>query len=196
MNGRLCVGLLVVAAVSLVGCTGTDSDQEVRTSSGATSAGGLNTAPESVRIVRGMRVDDAEARLREMMRAASFDPDRPTLIQTWSVFGDFVAEPFDTESDGVLVQGGVYDFDGPERYYFDFVRQVQRHGEDEYVQIHCEFQFAITPELAALGEFNDWWFADEGRDAASFLTEMRARPEFEAVANLEPTAAAIYVEET
>ncbi len=143
-----------------------------------------------------MRVDEAESRLHDLLRSAGVDPAAATLVATWSVFREFVHEPVETESDGVLVQGGVYDFYGPERYIFDFLRQVQEPGKDEYEQLHCEFEYEATPELRALGDFNEWWFPDQGRPLDDYLEDMRARPEFDAIARLTPIRGRVYQEGT
>ncbi len=124
-----------------------------------------------------------------------FDPTTPTLRETWSVFRQFVREEVETRSDGVLVQAGTYSFHGPERYTFDFLRQFEvtcEDGEhDRYEQLHCRFEFEPTPELKALGWFNDWWFADGGSAVEPYLDLMQDRPEFIAVADLQPVEAKV-----
>jgi hypothetical protein len=143
-----------------------------------------------------MRVDETERRLHDLLRAAGVDPEAATLAATWNVFREFVHEPVETASDGVLVQGGVYRFYRPERYIFDFLRQVQEPGDDELEQLHCKFEFEPTPELRALGTFTEWWFLDEGRPLDDYLDEIRARPEFEAVVGLTPVRGRIFQEGT
>lgn len=160
--------------------------------------GGWPTGPLVIRQYPCMAasVDDADEHLRRVIRDSGGSLDAPDLIQVWDAFRSFLDVAFETDSDGVLVQGGVYSFGGPERYYFDFLRQLQHPGDDEYEQVHCEFQYEPTAALRGLGTFSEWWFSDDGQDLDEFLTRMRSRPEFAAVLPITPIEVAIYQDGT
>jgi hypothetical protein len=146
-----------------------------------------------------MQVDETEARLHTMLRDAGVDPSQPQVAATWSVFRSFMTEPVDSASDGVLVQAGIYDWDGPDRYVFDFLRQVEVLDEDNehdhYEQLHCEFQFEPSDQLRAFGTFEEWWFQGDEISLDAFMDAIEGRPEFAAVIELSPTAASVEQEE-
>ena len=141
-------------------------------------------------------VEDAVEQLRNVIRDRGGSLDAPDLVAAWHAFRSFLDVDFETSSDGVLVQGGVYSFEGPEQYYFDFLRQLQRPDDDEFEQVHCEFLYEPTAALRGLGAFSEWWFSDGGQDLDAFLAQIRARPEFAAVLEMEPTEVRIYQEPT
>ena len=143
-----------------------------------------------------MNVKHAEGTLRGMLAEGGIDLEQPALLETWRVFRTFAEQPIDSESDGILVQSGVYDEDDGERFVFDFLRQVQLPDDDEFLQIHCEFQFSPTPDLRELGVFEQWWFSDEGDSPSTYFDEIEARPEFRAVSMLTPTQGRVFADET
>jgi hypothetical protein len=118
-----------------------------------------------------MTSDEAPDRLRELLRQAGVNIERPTAIdvdRTWAVVRQFAQEPVDdaepreAEGDGILAQYGVFAWDGPPHFELDMTRQFSFADEDgEYshmTQLQCTFQFAVTDELRALGEANLWSF--------------------------------------
>lgn len=106
-----------------------------------------------------MDVDEAEARLLEILKFSGFDSKKPDLNIAWRAFKKFVAEPVECADDGILFQTGCYDFTGERLFYFEFVRQfsvTDEDGEYEHMeQLHLEFTCTPTPELMTL-ETNLW----------------------------------------
>ena len=143
-----------------------------------------------------MNVADAEETLRTMLVEARIDPEHLQLVPAWRVFRSFADQPVASESDGVLVQSGTYNWEDGERFVFDFLRQVQLPDDDEFVQIHCEFEFEPTPALRALGTFEEWWFRDDDGPLEAFLDDMESSAEFRAAKALTPTRARLYADET
>ncbi len=101
-----------------------------------------------------MKVNEAEARLLEILSSSGFDFKKPDPGIAWKAFKKFVAEPVECEDDGILFQTGCYDFTGERLFYFEFVRQfsvADEDGEYEYMeQLHLEFTCMPTPELMTL----------------------------------------------
>jgi hypothetical protein len=141
-----------------------------------------------------MTSDEAPDRLRELLRQAGVDIERPTAVdvdRTWAVVRQFAEEPVDdaeareAEGDGILAQYGTFAWDGPPHFELDMTRQFTFADEDgEYshmTQLQCTFQVAVTDELRALGEDNLWSF-DMALD--SFFEQALAVPGFRGVREL------------
>ncbi len=89
------------------------------------------------------------------------------------------------ESDGLLYQYGTYTFTGEPRFHLDLTMQFAVAGEDEYLQFHCDVQFAPTRDLTELGQHSEWWFADVGL-LEEWASSVRARPEWPVLDALTP----------
>lgn len=138
-----------------------------------------------------MRSDDAEARLRALLREAGVRPRRPKaedVERTWQVMRRFAAEPIEDaqpreeDGDGILAQYGVYDWGDGEHFELDMTRQfifADESGDyDHMAQLHCSFHFKPSDELRALGEANLWSF---GMALGDFFDEALAMPGFAGV---------------
>lgn len=141
-------------------------------------------------------VQQAEAILRRRLREAGIDPDgvyQPSSV--WHVFKEFVTEVrFDTDSDGVLYECGVFHFGGHENLHFSFVRQLQAYSAEKpqgwLEQTSCEFLFDPTDVLGA--STNTWWFReDQTSTFESWAAEVEQRPEFKALSRRRPRRAYI-----
>ena len=113
------------------------------------------------------------------------------MLPAWTVFKAFATVPFITESDGILVQWGVYDryvkADGKwvrdgEQFTFDFLRQLQEPGEDEYLQIYCRFVYAVNETLRGHGRDHDWWFTTYTLPQDEFFAKIEGLAVFQDVA--------------
>jgi hypothetical protein len=124
---------------------------------------------------------------------------RPAAADAWTAyvaFADVAFEvPDEPDADGLLYQYGVYDFSGESRFHLGLVRQFALFDDDELMQFHCNLQFAATPELRALGRYDEWWFLDEGAPAVWF-ERIRARPEWPLLTAQLPIAVDIDCEGT
>ena len=146
-------------------------------------------------------VTEGKEVLHDRLRARGLDPrNLPSAGETWEVFKEFVAIPFETEgrdSDAVLFQTGTFDFGGRAEFYVDFLRQFEVADEDgehdHYEQLHCEFRFPITEATQSFGNVNLWWFSDDddGQPWADFVALVEARPEFIAFRSIAPQTAEI-----
>jgi hypothetical protein len=141
-----------------------------------------------------MTSDEAPDRLRELLRDAGVDVERPThgdVERTWEVIRRFAEERVDDAQaleeggDGILAQYGIFAWDGPPHFELDMTRQFSFADDDgEYshmTQLQCTFQFAVTDELRALGEDNLWSF-DLTLD--TFFEKSLAMPGFRGVRDL------------
>jgi hypothetical protein len=141
-----------------------------------------------------MTSDEAPDRLRELLRQAGVNIERPSAAdvdRAWAVMRQFAAEtvddaePREADGDGILAQYGTYAWDGPAHFELDMTRQFSFADEDgEYshmTQLQCTFQFAVTDELRALGADNLWSF-DLPLD--SFFEQALAMPGFRGVREL------------
>jgi hypothetical protein len=98
------------------------------------------------------------------------------------VFRDFGATQMDDlngEHDGLLFQGGVYDFEtlGGRRYHLDFVRQFSYDMDGEYdhmEQLHCSFLYDPTPALESVTPENLWSFGLSLDEFYARVDQMRA----------------------
>jgi len=145
-----------------------------------------------------MRIDQAEAKLRQLLQAMGADPKHLAVGETWEAFKRFAVEPVATASDGLLFQAGTFDFYGPDRFIVDFVRQFEVVDNEErhehYEQLHCEFLFEPNPDLRALDTFELWCFPAEGDSPDAFFEEVEGRPEFRAVVARTPISASVFQE--
>jgi hypothetical protein len=118
-----------------------------------------------------MTSDEAPDRLRELLRDAGVDLDRPTsedVEHAWEVMRQFAEERADDAQapedggDGILAQYGIFAWEGPPHFELDMTRQFSFADDDgEYshmTQLQCTFQYAVTDELRALGDDNLWSF--------------------------------------
>lgn len=108
-------------------------------------------------------------------------------LEAWLAFERVIFRVSEeSESDGFLYQYGTYRFTGEPRFHLDLTRQFALPGEDEYLQFHCDVQFAPRPELLALGAYNEWWFRDSGGDFAKWGSSLLARPEWSVLKERQP----------
>lgn len=142
-----------------------------------------------------MKVDDAEARLLEILNSCSFELGSPDPNTAWVAFQKFVLEPVECEDDGILFQIGCYDFTGEALCYFDFVRQfviTDEDGEYEHMeQIHIQFTCKPTPELMNL-EATLWAYDFQSLD--EYFEKVQSLPEFQAGARHPSWKCEIYQE--
>lgn len=142
-------------------------------------------------------IHNAERVLRELLGTRGVDPHSPQSVSAaWEVFKEFVGVPFDTASDGVLYETGIFSFDGPAEFYVSFLRQFEvlyEDGEhDHFEQLTWEFRFPVTDQTRGFGEFDQWWFAGEGPASwANFVAAVEHRPEFVALGATRPQAAIV-----
>jgi len=142
-----------------------------------------------------MTSDEATDRLRQLLREAGVDLDRPSsadVTLAWDVMRAFAREPAsdalpaDEDGDGILAQYGTYDWEGSPVFMLDMTRQfmfADEHGEYSHMaQLFCEFQFAVTDELREAGEDNLWSF---GRPLDEFFDEALDMPGFRTVSELD-----------
>jgi hypothetical protein len=141
-----------------------------------------------------MTSDEAPDRLRQLLRDAGVDLDRPTsgdVERAWEVMRQFAEEPVadarapEDEGDGILAQYFIFAWEGPPHVELDMTRQFSFADDDgEYshmTQLQCTFQFAVTDELRTLGEDNLWSF-DLPLDV--FFEQALAMPGFRGVREL------------
>ena len=84
------------------------------------------------------------------------------------------------DDDGLLFQGGIYDFAtlGGRRFHFSLVRQFAYYEDGEYdrmEQLQCCFLFDPTPELEAVKPQNLWSF---GLTLEDFYAQVEQMPAF------------------
>ena len=91
-----------------------------------------------------------------------FTAEHPaTAWKTFKEFGAMAMDDVHGDDDGLLFEGGIYDFEmlGGRRFHFSFVRQFVYYedGEsDRMAQLHCCFLYDPTPELEAVKQQNLW----------------------------------------
>ncbi|MFF4742333.1 hypothetical protein [Streptomyces sp. NPDC001268] len=124
--------------------------------------------------------DVAVRLLREQLGGLS---SSPATQDAWSAFIRFGRLRFDTsgspDADGLLFQYGVFSFHGTPAFSLDLTRQFEVLDEagdhDHLVQVHCELVYEPTPALAALGDFNSWFFHDSGNDVDQWAETLTSR---------------------
>lgn len=101
----------------------------------------------------------------------------------WKIFKEFGALRMDDlhgEDDGLLFQGGIYDFAmlGGRKLHFSFVRQFVYYEDGDYdhmEQLECCFLFEPTPDLEVVQAQNLWSF---GFSLDDFYTRVEQMPAF------------------
>lgn len=115
----------------------------------------------------------------------------------WLAFGEVpLRRAWRPDGDGMLYQYGVYSFAGPPRFQLSLVRQFSVNGSDEFLQFYCDLLFAPTQELAGLGRYEEWHFADENSELANWGAALAARPEWAVLRRVEPMDVDLRMEET
>ena len=130
-----------------------------------------------------MKVEESEAILTRLLREAEIDLDQPRVEdvqRAWQCFKQFCRLPAERAEDGILFQCGIFTFTGEPLYYFDYVRQFEcegLEGDDALLQLHCEFRFTPTDEMAEL-DTNLWSFDYPTLD--DYFAAVEGLPEFQA----------------
>lgn len=143
-----------------------------------------------------MPVSQGEQILHGLLSARGIDPTAPRSIsETWETFKEFAVIPFDTPSDGVLYQVGIFEFYGRAEFYIDFLRQFEVVDDltehDHYEQLHCEFRFPANDESRSYGSIERWWFADSEEPWREFVAIVENRSEFRALYGAPPQGVSI-----
>ncbi|HKF88981.1 MAG TPA: hypothetical protein VKB85_13035 [Propionibacteriaceae bacterium] len=133
---------------------------------------------------RPAAIGEAAAVFHALVTAHGLQLEELTARSAWQVFGDYGRVAFETpdlpDADGLLYQYGMHRLRQRSLFELDLVRQFEvvdaEGNHDHYVQMHCTLRYAPTPELAALGADQCWWFPDQGALAA-WLHSVAARPE-------------------
>ena len=139
-----------------------------------------------------MRSRETEQALRGMLAAAQVSLDQPTGSDAgaaWRAFADLARVPAedlvtasDSDTDGLLIQYGTYDWGEGEHFELDFTRQFTYYDSDgeylEMAQLHCTLFFAASERLRALGSDEKWSF---GVELEEFLEQAEAMPGLDVV---------------
>ncbi|MCX4991216.1 MULTISPECIES: hypothetical protein [unclassified Streptomyces] len=146
-------------------------------------------------------IGEAADLLRAQLRVGQLSSPA-TTEDAWSAFIRFGRMRFNTadspDADGLLFQYGVHAFDGPEAFSLDLARQFEVLGADgdydHFVQVHCELVYEPVPALAALGDFNSWFFHDSGEDLGRWLGALTARDAWAVIREQRPVKVEVYQE--
>ena len=146
-----------------------------------------------------LAISEGERVLHEMLRVQGINPESPGPVgRVWDIFKSFVAVPFDTASDGVLYETGVFNFHGLDEFYLGFLRQFEVLDEDgehqDYEQLTCEFRFPVSDETRSFGSVTRWWFTSDDEPWSAFVASVESRPEFTTLRFIAPQAASIQQE--
>ncbi|MFJ6943252.1 hypothetical protein ACISU4_01080 [Streptomyces wuyuanensis] len=125
-----------------------------------------------------------------------------TAEEAWSAFIRFGRLRFSTadssDVDGLLFQYGVNTFGGPKVFSLDLTRQFDVLDEDgdhhHFVQVHCELVYEPAPALAALGDFNSWFFHDSGDDLDRWIEALTAQEAWAVIRAHSPVRVEVYQE--
>jgi hypothetical protein len=153
-------------------------------------------------VSRPAAIGEAAAVFHALITAHGLQVEELTGRSAWQVFGDYGRVAFETpdlpDADGLLYQYGLHRLRRRSLFELDLVRQfevVDAEGDhDHYVQMHCTLRYAPTPELAALGADQCWWFPDQGALAA-WLHSVAARPEWAVLDAQKPKEVAVHQED-
>lgn len=137
-----------------------------------------------------IKVEQAESYLKSKIG------DSSDIEKVWDEFKAFGKELVEGEDEIALIfQCGVYDFTGPEFFYFEFVRQFSIYDENEYShmeQLHCQFIFEPTEELRKL-KTDEWYFDSEG-DVEDFYAKTENLEEFKLPMKEKPISFSVFKE--
>lgn len=75
------------------------------------------------------------------------------------------------------------------------VRVLDEAGEhDHFLQVHCELVYEPRPGLAALGDFNSWFFHDSGNDVDQWAETLTSREAWAVIREYGPVKVEVYQE--
>ncbi len=103
----------------------------------------------------------------------------------WDIYKSLSAYPTSADC-GWLVQFGVYNFTGEDRFRFSLVRQFNTADpeNDEYLQLELLLHAEPLPELIQLGRAHEWSF--EFPSIEAFFAAWEGREDFRRIMSLRP----------
>jgi hypothetical protein len=142
-------------------------------------------------------INAAWASFQAVLAEMGVDVERPDPRMTWEAFKRFATVPVATASDGLLFESlGTPVKGSATQFVVQFVRQyevVYEDGDhDHYVQMRCEFIYALTSQLRELSRpLAMWRFANEAQSVERWIAEVESRDEFRVVMEHKPLRAEI-----
>ena len=121
-----------------------------------------------------MTVDDAAARLEQLLVNAGFDRQNPDPALAWKAFRQFAVEPLELETAEIWFEAS-----GDDPAYFDFVRSFTFENDDAAWDEHLTAHFTTSSQLN-LGTGEDTIHAEDLSDLAAWFAEVEASPVFKA----------------
>jgi len=102
------------------------------------------------------KIDGSNAEEAETMRLFMEDrvKEGMKLPELVAVFEEMAKNPLHCTEELLMVETGIYDFSGEDRYHFDLTRQIPTGQDDEYFQICMSIMFSLA-ELSILDILDD-----------------------------------------
>ena len=101
--------------------------------------------------IDGSNAEEAEAMRLFMEQRVKEGMKLPELV---AVFEEMAKNPLHCTEELLMVETGLYDFSGEDRYHFDLTRQIPTGQDDEYFQICMSIMFSLA-ELSILDILDD-----------------------------------------
>lgn len=130
------------------------------------------------------------------------NPQTATVLdasQVWRSFVEFRPAGWPARDTLVACEYGVFPFTGAPRFTVGLVREVAPARRlvttARGARLSCELLYEATEDLQALGTGLARWTGGSAVDVDQWLTELRARPEWEALDGHRPLATRSWLEE-
>ncbi|MBR7826397.1 hypothetical protein KDK95_08795 [Actinospica sp. MGRD01-02] len=153
-------------------------------------------APRPILLDRPLHLHEAakawEAMLERQDGFQGYGPLPHHAVFAFGSFREFAGREVDAadvpDADGLLYQYGPAGQDGESVFILSLVRQLATDADGGLARVECRLDFGMTPDLAALGSFHEWWFPESGTSRGRFFEALGARPENKLINSLTPSA--------
>lgn len=153
--------------------------------------------PRPILLARPLNVDEAAAawqqtfdRLDDDYAAWRLSPHHARhALATFRAFAvREIASADVPEADGLLYQFGPSSSEGEPVFRLRFARRLATDTGGGLAQVECRLDYAMSAELAGLGRFDQWCFADEDQRRDQWFDALADRPEWGPLSAVTPLA--------
>ncbi len=147
--------------------------------------------------IDGSNAEEAEAMRLFMEQRVKDGMKLPELLR---IFEEMAKIPLHCTDELLMVETGIYDFSGEDRYHFELTRQISTGHDDEYFQICMSIMFSLAeiPILDILDDESEDYDSDWREPMEEFFVEIREMEVYQDLCeeDLSPVEVKITVDET
>ncbi|WP_344661928.1 hypothetical protein [Catenulispora subtropica] len=151
--------------------------------------------PRPILLTRPLNVDEAAAAWRQTFEQLDDDYDawRPSPYHAQHALATFrafavreIASADVPDADGLLYQYGPFGSEGDPVFTVSFVRRLATDADGGHTRVECRLDYSMSEELAGLGRYSQWWFADEAQPRDQWFDALADRPEWRLLSTVTP----------